>query len=148
MFDLSWKTRLKKKKKEKMRAMKTWVIFFSPLLLEHWAQTQVNSIFEDLYTLLCLATGVTASLWRQRRRLGRRSAERKGLQQHPSFPPSVRGDDCSLHWLISRLIWQDMFDLIKAFREKEKKKKKRKTTHNNKCVFNRYPLVWQYILFS
>lgn len=41
--------------------------------------------------------------------------ERKCLHQRPaSISPSVRGEDWSLPWLISRLIWQDMFDLIKA----------------------------------
>lgn len=45
--------------------------------------------------------------------------ERKCLHQcRASIFPSVRGEDWSLLWLISRLIWQDMFDLIKAFGRK------------------------------
>lgn len=45
--------------------------------------------------------------------------ERKCLHQRPaSISPSVRGEAWSLPWLISRLIWQDMFDLIKAFGRK------------------------------
>lgn len=45
--------------------------------------------------------------------------ERKSLHQRPaSISPSVKGEDWSLPWLISRLISQDMFDLIEAFGRK------------------------------
>lgn len=49
---------------------------------------------------------------------GGKTAEAVERKCPASISPSVRGEDRSLPWLISRLIWQDMFDLIKAYWEK------------------------------
>lgn len=84
----------------------------------------VNTVFENLYRLPvpshrqdCLTLSCFAFCWRRRRRL--KEEERKCLHQRPaSIFPSITGEDWSLPWLISRLMWQDMLDLIKTFGKK------------------------------
>jgi len=85
----------------------------------------VNTVFEIFFTHSVLhwrqrrlTSSRFALRWRRRKRLRKRRGRASLRQRGASISPSVRGEDGSLPWLISRLIWQDMFDLIKAFGRK------------------------------
>lgn len=75
--------------------------------------TSTNSTsFENLYRLSVPLSVLFCFLLMAEEKV--KEEERKCNQRPASISPSVRGEDWSLPWLISRLIWQDMFDLIKA----------------------------------